>query len=127
MLLGPEITLNCDPGLLLFLTIITVFIDISFAGSLNIVYRSKTSYNKINDQISDWINKKNGEKNFGINIHQLLRYLRVLGDNFNNLINNFSNILLDSPEYLFNNPLKFIVNKVWENNYKTNINLQKLC
>jgi hypothetical protein len=100
--------------------------EFTYNTSLNIVYRSKPSYDKINSQILNWINKEtkqNIDKNFGINIHQLLRYLRELGDNFNNLINNFSNILLDSPEYLFNNPLKFIVNKVWD---KTNTNLQKL-
>jgi hypothetical protein len=38
------------------------------------------------------------------------------------LINNFSNILLDSPQYLYNNPLKFIVNKIWENNNLQGLN-----
>ena len=93
----------------------------------NIVYRSTTAYDEINLQIYNWINKITNHNNiFGINIHKLLRYLKLLGDDFINLINNFSNILENSPEYLFNNPLKFLVNKTWENNYNINNNLQKL-
>lgn len=102
--------------------------EFTYNSTSNLVYRSQNSYNNINSQIYNWINKiiDQNNKSFGINLNKLLRYLRVLGDDFNNLINNFSNVLQGAPEYLFNNPLKFIVNKVWENNYKTNSNLQKL-
>jgi hypothetical protein len=85
----------------------------------NIVYRSVDSYNKINSMVSNFINTTNiafsSDNYFGISIHILLQTLRLIGDQFIQLNNNFTNLLTSTPEYLYNNPLKFIINKVWEN------------
>jgi len=93
--------------------------EFTYDGVNKVVYRSVTNYNNINIQILYWINKINNT-NFGINIHKLLRYLVQLGDELIKLINNFSNNLTftQTPEY--NNPLKFIINKIWDNNFNTN-------
>ncbi len=78
----------------------------------NIVYR--VNDNQINNEIDNWINKKGTISNYGVNIHQLLRYLRELGDELIKLLQDFSNELISSPDYLYNNSLKFIINKIWE-------------
>ena len=94
-----------------------------------IVYRSTESFQKINNTIDHWINKKyNTDINFryfGISIHKLLRLLVKLGEEFIKINNNFTKLLNGSPEYPYNNPLKFIINKIWENNY-SNTNLKLL-
>lgn len=85
----------------------------------NVVYRSVNSYNKINSMVSNFINSINiafsSDNYFGISIHLLLQTLRLIGDQFIQLNNNFTNLLNSTPEYSYNNPLKFIINKIWEN------------
>ena len=95
--------------------------DINF-----IVYRSNDSYNNINDEILNWVNKTLIISYFGINIHQLLRYLVVLGTSLVDLINTFSNTLIDTSYYVLNNPLKFIINKIWEKNFNTDKTVRNL-
>jgi hypothetical protein len=112
-----------DGNNLIFNNMITPTIYISneytFDSVNNIVYRSIDSYNKINTNIFQFINNSNIAYNpnnyFGISIPQLLRHLRILGDQFIQLTTNFTNVLTSTPEYPYNNPLKFIINKVWEN------------
>jgi len=93
--------------------------EYTFDSVNNIVYRSIEQYNNINSNILRFINSTNIPYNnnnyFGISIQELLRYLRILGDQFIQLTTNFTNLLNSTPEYPYNNPLKFIINKVWEN------------
>jgi hypothetical protein len=49
-----------------------------------------------------------------------------LGNELNDFINNITNNLIDTPEYTFNNPLKFIINKIWEKYFIQNKTLDKL-
>ena len=99
--------------------------EFTYDETNNIVYRSLNSYNLINNEILNWINKTNKSR-FGVNIHKLLRYLVLLGDELNNFINNISNNLTDTTEYIFNNPLKFMINKIWEKYFIQNKTLDKL-
>ena len=96
----------------------------------NTVYRSKNQSLLINNNINSWLNRNfnninDNELKLGISIHQLLRYLRILGDElmelYNYIILPFNNV----PLYVFNNPYKFIVNKLWEK-YKNNLYLQHI-
>jgi hypothetical protein len=102
--------------------------EFTYDDTIKIVYRSITSYEQINIQISNWINKiiDLSSISFGTNIHQLLRYLVTLGTELVNLINTFSNTLTDTPYYIFNNPLKFIINKIWEKNFNTDQTIKNL-
>ena len=86
----------------------------------NIVYRIKDD--SINNEIDNWINNKNIKTFYGVHIHKLLRKLRELGDELIKLMKEFSNPLVDSPNYLYNNPLKFIINKIWEKYNLQNLN-----
>ena len=97
--------------------------EYTFDENNMIVYRNNDSYNNINEQINHWLQKiYNSDINFryfGISIHKLLRYLKNIGDQFIDINNRFTNSLDITPEYPYNNPLKFIINKIWENNYST--------
>jgi len=77
----------------------------------NIVYRIK---NKINENIDNFMNK-NTNNNYGVSIHKLLRYLVNLNNELNNFINNLRINSNDIPYYIYNNPCKFIINKLWNN------------
>ncbi len=95
----------------------------------NIAYRSDTSFSQINNQIDIWINKKT-EPNidiryWGVSIHKLCRYLVQIGNELVELIDYFVKPFTSTPEYIYNNPLKFIINKLWEKYHHTN-NLDKL-
>jgi hypothetical protein len=94
--------------------------------SQNIVYRSNTNYHIIKKQIYNWIIQNEISSNFGVSINQLLRYLRVIGDNMINQLENFVNPLTNNIFDPSNNSLNFYINRVWENNYKTNTQLQLL-
>jgi len=93
------------------------------------VYRSDDSYNKINVQINNWINKITDNnintRFFGVSIHKLCRYLVEIGQQLIDLINYFNKPFIDTPEYFYNNPLKFIINKMWEK-YSNNSNINLL-
>jgi hypothetical protein len=101
--------------------------DFVYDTELNVVYRSINSFNQIHDQISAWINKQQNsiDKAFGVSIYKLCRYLVKLGDEFKLLIDEFVKPFSDSPQYVYNNPIKFIINKLWEKNQSTG-NLNKL-
>ena len=102
--------------------------EFTYDETNNIVYRSVNNYNKINSQISNWINKVNNSTDihFGVNIHKLLRYLVTLGTELVNLINTFSDTLTDDYQYVFNNPLKFLINKIWGNNFNSDETIKNL-
>ncbi len=98
--------------------------EFTYDEKLNIVYRSTNSYNNISKQFGNWINKINSkdinEQNFGVSVHKLCRYLVVLGDQLKELMNYLVKPLTDTPEYVYNNPIKFLINKLWEKYNKTN-------
>ena len=94
----------------------------------NTVRRTNQSFNKIENQLVNWINKVNSndmmERSYGTSIHQLLRYLTKLGDDLNNLMKYLVQPFVDVPQYVYNNPIKFLINKVWEKyNDQGNLNL----
>lgn len=97
----------------------------------NIVYRSVESYNKIPIEISNWILKIKPTdiktKIFGVTVNKILRYLRIFGDQLLESVNNFSNVLTDTPDYYYNNPLKILIGKIWEKYCKIGnlVNLDK--
>jgi hypothetical protein len=99
------------------------------------VYRNITNYNQISEHIVWWINTNQTTNqipqptvaNFGVRICKLLRYLRILGDNLTELFNNFTKPLIENPDYFYNSPIKFLLEKIWEKyqNNETFINLDK--
>jgi hypothetical protein len=106
--------------------------EYTFDISSNSIYRSSQSYNNISTQINIWMAQVNivggysmETKNFGLSINKILKYLRELGDNMTDLLNNFIDPLIEDVFDPSNNPLNFWINKVWENN-STNTNLQIL-
>jgi hypothetical protein len=101
--------------------------EYTFVKDENKVFKSIDSFNKINIQINNWINKiidsDINNRYFGVSIHKLCRYLVEIGNQFNKLISDFTKPFTDTPEYYYNNPLKFVINKIWENHYNdSNIN-----
>jgi hypothetical protein len=99
--------------------------EFTFDEINNIVYRNEESYTRINVEIGKWINQEKDISNFGVSVHKLLRYLKLLGEELKELLDNFSKPLNEVPEYIYNNPLKFIINKLWEE-YKNTPYLNKL-
>ena len=96
--------------------------EFTYDSTKNIVYRSATAYEGISIQVVNWINKtvpKYPDDIFGVNINMLLKYLYQLGSQLTLLLNNMTNQLNNTPDYVYNDPLKFIINKVYYNN-KTN-------
>ena len=101
-----------------------------FDSTNNIVYRSKSQSLLINNNINSWLNRdfnsNDNELKLGISIHLLLRYLRLLGDQLNELYNYIITPFNSVPIYAYNNPYKFIINKLWEKykniSYLQNIN-----
>lgn len=93
--------------------------DYTFDSDMNIVYRSTESESIITGEIANFINKtiplEINARYFGISIHKLLQYLRELGDKFISLYNNFVEPLSSTPDYDYNNPMKFLINRIWEN------------
>ena len=103
--------------------------EFTFIENENKVFRSIESYNKINTQINNWINK-NIDSNinnrfFGVSIHKLCRYLVEIGNQLKELMDYFTKPFTDTPEYFYDNPLKFVINKLWEKHYNDN-NINKL-
>ena len=99
------------------------------------VYRDSNNYNQIFEHIAYWINSNQTTTqiqsltipNLGVRICKLLRYLRILGDNLTELFNNFTKPLIENPDYFYNSPIKFLLEKIWEK-YQDNeifINLDK--
>lgn len=87
-----------------------------------IVYRPSIYYTQINKQVYDWISHSKEQTNFGVNINHLLKYLNLLGNEIKELYYNFTNLdNNESYDYVYNNPLKFIINKLWYKYYNTNI------
>ena len=89
------------------------------------VYRTPSTFNNMLGECAKWINKTNNYNNLGVSVNKLLRYLRILGDEFIKLYNNFTDPLIDTPDFFYNSPLKFIIARLWEKYSKTN-NLSKL-
>ncbi len=77
-----------------------------------IVYRSNDNYNNINVEIENFINNNNNGY-FGLNVNKLLNYLYRLGEELKILFNNFTNPVKNLSEYDNLNPLKFIIDKLW--------------
>jgi hypothetical protein len=96
-----------------------------------IVERTNSNFNNIDIQINNWLGKVKMEnindRKFGISIHKLLRYLVKLGDELKELINYFIQPFNETPQYIYNNPLKFIINKIWEKYNETEplVNLEQ--
>ena len=96
-----------------------------------IVERTNSNFNNIDIQINNWLEKVKMEnikdRKFGISIHKLLRYLVKLGDELKELINYLIQPFNETSQYIYNNPLKFIINKIWEKYNKTEplINLEE--
>lgn len=124
---GNNIIFNNDPNPDYINNDIASYItnEFTYDPVLNIVYRSLDSYNEINNQIGNWINKTINNKFFGISIHKLLRYLRIIGEELKELLEYFNKPLNNTPEYVYNNPIKFIINKLWEK-YNNDPYLNKL-
>jgi hypothetical protein len=80
----------------------------------NKVYRSKTSFSNINTEVGNWL-YKNKPTNFGVSVIDLLKYLVTLGDEIQNLYN-YLDTQLYSPYNIYDNPLKFVINKLAEKN-----------
>ena len=55
-------------------------------------------------------------------INKLLKFLNLIGNESIDFYNNMTKSFLDVPEYIYNNPLKFLINKIWENNKIDKIN-----
>jgi len=114
---GYNIIFNTDTEPELFNGEIASYItnEITYDEQNNIVIREYNNYLKINEQIDSWINKKNiNDKTFGVSVHKLLRYLVKIGDEFNELIKYFVMSSVEMPNYIYNNPIKFIINKLWD-------------
>lgn len=98
--------------------------EFTFDSVLNMVYRSVDSFNKIDGQFDYWIRQTkptdidSDVKTFGININLLLRYLVKIGNELVELFDNFAKPFGDTPEYVYNNPIKFIINRLWEKYYR---------
>lgn len=101
-----------------------------FNGS-DIVERTTANFNKIDTQINNWIEKVYmndiNDRKFGVSIHKLLRYLVQLGNELVQLINYIVQPFNETHENIYDNPIKFIINKLWEKYNKTEplINLEK--
>jgi len=128
---GNNILFNDDLNVELYNNEVASYITNEFTYDQveNTVYRSADSYDKINVQINNWINKITDNnintRFFGVSIHKLCRYLVEIGQQLIELINYFNKPFIDTPEYFYNNPLKFIINKMWEK-YCNNTNINKL-
>ena len=120
---GNNIIFNNDTNPTMYNNEISSYItdEYIYDMSYNVVYRSNVSYQNINTEINYWINKVNITSYFAVSVHQLLRYLRQLGEQYIILINNFTNPLSDSSL----NSLTYLLNRTWENN-NTNSRLQLL-
>ena len=92
--------------------------EFTFDLVTNTIIRNSTEFIKIEEQINNWINKiysfDYNIRRFGISVHKLLRYLVKLGDQLKELIDYFVQPFKNTPEYIYNNPLKFLINKIWE-------------
>ena len=95
--------------------------EFTFDNTLKIVYRSISNYDNINSEISNWFNRTNFTT-FGVDINKLLKFINLIGEESINFYNNMTNSFEDVPEYIYNNPLKFLINKIWENNKIDKIN-----
>ena len=95
--------------------------------SNNIVYRLKEKYDNIMNEFISWIVQSNYvSSDFGVSINKLLRYLCTLGKNIISQLETFTNPLNNDVFDASNNPLNFYINRVWQNNYKSNTQLQML-
>jgi hypothetical protein len=87
-------------------------------NDFDLVERTTTNFNNINTQINNWIEKITmnniNDRKFGVSIHKVLRYLVQLGKELVQLINYMVEPFNDTPDYVYNNPIKFIINKLWE-------------
>lgn len=103
--------------------------EFTYDTTSNKVYRSHESYREIDNQVNNWINKvktRNMIRNkFGVSVHKLCRYLVQLGNDIQELYAYIAKPSNSIPEYVYNNPLKFIINKLWEK-YKESEYLSKL-
>ena len=90
----------------------------------NKVYRNTESYNEINNQIYNWINQnKINNITFGVNIIDLMKYLKLLGDEIINLYNYLINIIDNANDTTYNIPLKFYINKIWNKYFSLDLQL----
>ena len=125
----PLITIDGEQEILYYLSN-----EYTYSESNNYVYRTTNSYNQISSHINMWVNSNMGtsnilldNKNLGVRICKLLRYLRILGDNLLELFNNLTKPLTETPDFFYNSPIKFLLEKIWENysNKDNFINLDK--
>jgi hypothetical protein len=87
------------------------------------VERTPSNFGKINTQINNWLEKVSmsniNDRKFGVSIHKVLRYLVQLGKELVQLINYMVQPFNETPEYVYDNPIKFLMNKLWEKYNKT--------
>jgi RNAse (barnase) inhibitor barstar len=95
--------------------------EFTFDNTLKVVYRSVTNYNNINSEISKWFGRTDFTT-LGVDINKLLKFINLIGEESKKFYNNMTEPFIDVPEYIYNNPLKFLINKIWENNKIDKIN-----